>query len=324
MWFLTCFFPNAFIHRWTFWKQHGIDVVVSITKMMTVKFGIENITTFCFVLRSKALLSKDMGEVFDLSKSCLDFGTLEVQQLEPPIDSKKLQSTQPFKHIPATQFEQSTIRAHQIWNHQTNSLRPSSHSSDQDPSDWHRADAVTCRLADLQRIDRIRINEFRFLCLFLYNLWSLFGHWRTDIKYQLLCHCGSVPAVVRAQLLRWKQGSMSTCITWLLMVVPWDALSAISGPCTRHLPTIQTDFDKSCCKVQNRIFCLLYLEGCNFSRVMWLVTSPLMCISCFHAASTPGAGAPSTEDVLQGLCAMAAARGFQLLLHPAVAGVGRI
>ena len=168
------------------------------------------------------------------------------------------------------------------------------------------------------------MNSDVFVCLFLYNFWSLFGNWRIDIKYQQLCHCGSVPAVVRAQLLRWKQGSMSTCITWLSMVVPWDALSAISGPCTRHLPTIQADFVKSCCKVQNRIFCLLYLEGCNFSRVMWLVTSPLMCISCFHAASTPGSGAPSTEDVLQGLCAMAAAGGFQLLLHPAVAGVGRI
>ena len=59
--------------------------------MMTVKFGIENIKSFCFVFRSKALLSKDMGEVFDLSKSCLDFGTFE--QLEPPIDSKELQST---------------------------------------------------------------------------------------------------------------------------------------------------------------------------------------------------------------------------------------
>lgn len=34
--------------RWIFWKQHGIVVVVSITKMMTMKFGIENITTFCF------------------------------------------------------------------------------------------------------------------------------------------------------------------------------------------------------------------------------------------------------------------------------------
>ena len=61
--------------------------------MMTVKFGIENIKSLCFVFRSKALLSKDMGEVFDLSKSCLDFGTLELQQLEPPIDSKELQST---------------------------------------------------------------------------------------------------------------------------------------------------------------------------------------------------------------------------------------
>jgi len=31
------------------------------------------------------------------------------------------------------------------------------------------------------------------------------------------------------------QGSMSMCTTWLLMGVPWDALSGICGPCTVQL-----------------------------------------------------------------------------------------
>ena len=166
MWFLTCFFsPMLWSTVGFFEKQHGIDVVVSITKMMTVKFGIENITTFCFVLRSKALLSKDMGEVFDLSKSCLDFGTLEVQQLEPPIDSKKT----PIH---------STVQTHP-----GHSIRAEHHSSTPDlkPSNqlaealfafiWSGSVRLTqSRCCHLQtwRIDRIRINEFRCLCLFIF------------------------------------------------------------------------------------------------------------------------------------------------------------
>ena len=166
---------------------------------------------------------------------------------------------------------------------------------------------------------------FDCLLSFLYNFWSLLG-WRTDIK----------PAVVSFRFSAGSQSSVSRLETRLYVNVHHVAFDGGSLRCfERDLWALYQASSHNAnwfCEVLLQrselhllsalcIWVEIFQESCD----MWHLLDVLFQthdndISCFHAASNAGSGAPCTEDVLQGLCAMAAAGGFQLLLHWAVAG----